>query len=248
MAIGSFEPIRTTVKLPPDFYPENATLKNYITLFKNYPCLRWLLNSLIVSICATALAVSTALMAGYAFAKKEFKGKNIIFWFLLSTMMIPLYVKIIPMFLMMRNLGLYNTYPGVFLPLSLHASNIFLARQYMSTLPSELVDSAKIDGANELKIFTLIILPLAKPLIAALCIFNFVWAWRDFLWPLIMTSTNTMRTLPLAVATVTCFPGGYAELGLAMAGASLVTAPVCIMFVLFQKYFIKGITMGGVKG
>jgi len=247
MAIGSFEPIRYAPKYPPDFYPVNVTLRNYKTLFGNYPCFRWILNSFIVASSTTIIAVSAACLAGYAFAKKRFPGRNFLFWLLLSTVMIPFYVRLIPLFMTMTSLGLYDTYPGIFLPLTCQAGNVFLARQYMATLPSELIDAAKVDGASELSIFTRIILPLSKPLIAALVIFNFVWAWRSFLWPLIATGSDEMRVLPMAVAMVCSFPGGLSELGMAMAGTMLVTAPICIVFIIFQRYFIKGITLGGVK-
>ena len=247
MAIGSFEPIRYSPKYPPDFWPVDVTLRNYRAMVTNYPFLRWTANSLIVAGSTTAISVGAALAAGYAFAKKRFPGRDILFWLLLSTVMIPFYARLIPLFLTMSRLGLYDTYPGVFLPLCCQAGNIFLARQYMSTLPSELIDSAKADGASELQVFTRVILPLSTPLIAALAIFNFVWAWRSFFWPLVATGSDEMRVLPTAVATVCSYPGGLSEYGLAMAGAMLVTAPTCVVFVLFQKYFVRGITMGAVK-
>lgn len=248
MVTGSFTASMQTLRVPPEFWPERANIKNYINMFRVFPTLRWMLNSLVVAVAVTGIGVSTSCLAGYAFAKKSFVGKNVLFWLFMSTLMIPFYCVMIPMFITIRNLGLFNTYPGIFLPLSCGAANIFLARQYISTLPSELLDAARIDGCSEIGIFLRVIVPLSKPLIAVLTIFTFVYGWKSFMWPLIVTSSMSMRTLPVAVATAVSYPEGYTEFGLAMAAATLVTLPVLVVFAFCQKYFIKGITMGGVKG
>lgn len=248
MVIGSFTEGAHSLKMPPDFYPRKPNLSNYFALFREFPVTRWMLNSLIVASSVTFISVSTSCLAGYAFAKKSFIGKNVLFWLIMSTLMIPFYSIMIPLFITVRNLGLFNTYPGIFLPMACYATNIFLARQYMSTLPSELIDAAKIDGASELRVFTYLILPLSKPLIAAITIFTFVYGWKTFMWPLIVTSNMCMRTLPVAIATAVSYPDGHVDFGVAMAGTTMVVLPTLIVFALFQKYFIKGITVGGVKG
>jgi len=248
MVKGSFETIGETVKIPPNFLLHNATSTNYVTILFDYPFFRWILNSFVIAFSATFICTSSSCLAGYAFAKKEFPFKNIIFWLLLSAMMIPSQVVLIPLFIAIRKLGLYNTYPGVFLPLSFNAGYMFLARQYFSTIPSEFIDAARIDGASELRIFCSIIAPISKPLIAALSIFCFVGVWSNFLWPLIITNTKETRTLPVAIATLCWQPEGMMDIGLAMAGATLVAVPMYIFFFSFQKYFVKGITLGGVKG
>lgn len=196
MAKGGFEHIGSVMKIPPSFILKNATFENYTRLF-SYPIIRWTLNSFIIAGFATLISVSTSCLSGYAFAKKHFPGKNVLFWLLLSTMMIPLQVRIIPLFILVRSFRLHDTYPGVFLPICAGAGYMFLARQYMSTIPSEFIDSAYMDGASEFRIFISIIVPLSKPLIGALCIFSFIAAWGNFLWPLLMTSSDAARTLPI---------------------------------------------------
>jgi len=254
MIKGSFQTLGSIMKIPPEFVPKNLTLRNYIIIFSRYPVFRWFLNSIVVSFATIILSISFPCLSGYVFAKKTFPGKNMLFWILLLTMMIPFQITLIPLFITMKNFHLYNTYPGIFLPMSCGIWNMFLARQYISTIPSELIDSAKIDGASELKIFTSIIIPLAKPLIAALTIFTFVGSWNNFLWPLIITGTDKMRTLPIAAALITSQPAGtegagYSiDTGFAMVGATLVGIPIYIIFLTFQKYFTKGITLGAIKG
>lgn len=248
MVKGSFERTGTVMAVPPSFIVRTPTLKNYITLVFKNPVLKWTLNSLIVTLSITIANVLVSCLAGYAFAKKEFRGKKILFWAILITMMIPFYTILIPMFIWVKRLGLYDTYWGLILPGIFGASGIFLARQYMSTLSSELIDAAKIDGASELQIFFYIIVPICKPLIAVLCIFSFMGNWSNFLWPLIITSSSSMRTLPIGVVTAAALPGQLTDIGVSMAGATLVALPMFIVFICFQKYFIKGITIGGVKG
>lgn len=247
MLKGGFEHIGSVMKVPPSFIIRNATLKNYANLLR-FPVARWTLNSFIIAGVVTVIGVFTSCLSGYAFAKKEFVGKNVLFWILLSTMMIPLHVRIIPLFIMVKNLGLYDTYPGVFLPMCCMAANVFLARQYMSTISSELINAARLDGASELRIFTSIILPNCKPLIAALSILTFVGAWGNFLWPLIMTSSDKVITLPLGVVGAAAMPAELIDIGMAMAGATLVAIPLFIVFFSFQKYFVKGIRLGRIKG
>lgn len=248
MVMGSFTASMQSLRVPPEFWPEKPNIKSYIKMFQVFPTFRWMLNSLVVALAVTVVGVSVSCLAGYAFAKKDFVGKNVIFWLFMSTLMIPFYCVMIPLFMTIRNLGLFNTYPGMFLPLTCGAANIFLARQYISTLPSEIIDAAKIDGCSEFGTFARIILPLSKPLVAVLTIFTFVYGWKSFMWPLIATSSINMRTFPVAVATAVSYPEGYTEFGLAMAAATLVALPVLVVFAFCQRYFIKGITIGGVKG
>ena len=248
MVKGGFENIGTAIRIPPKFILTQPTLSNYISLFFEFPVPRWIINSLIVAVFSVVITVFTCLLSGYAFAKKEFLGKEIFFWILLSTLMIAHQVRLIPLFILMTKLGLHNTYPGIFLPGCAAVGSMFLARQYMSTIPSEFIDSARIDGASEFQIFLRIIIPISKPLVAALCIFTFVGSWISFLWPLVMTSSESMRTLPVGVVGAAAMTGDLEDIGMAMAGATLVAIPLIAIFVGFQKYFIKGITLGGVKG
>ena len=248
MVKGSFERMGTVMAVPPSFIARTPTLNNYITLVFRNPVLRWTLNSLIVTVGVTVPSVLVALLAGYAFAKKEFRGKQILFWAILITMMIPFYTILIPKFIWVKQLGLYDTYWGLILPGIFAAGSIFLSRQYMSTLSSELIDAARIDGASELQIFFRIIVPICKPLIAVLSIFGFMGNWSNFLWPLIITSSSNMRTLPIGIVTAAALPGQLTDIGVSMAGATLVALPMFVVFICFQKYFLKGITIGSIKG
>ena len=247
--LGSFKTIMESVKIPPDFLPHTITLTNYVSLFKAWPVTRWILNSLLVSGLSVIAVIFVSLMAGYAFAKKEFPGKQIIFWVFMSTMMFPAFMSLIPMFMIVKNLGLYNSIAGVFLPGVITGGSFFFARQFLSTLPSELLDAAKIDGASEFRIFFHIVMPLAKPLIAVLSIFTFIGTWGDYLWPLIITRSMTNRTLAVGVVIANCVPATLPDnVGMAMAGACMVALPMIIFFFAFQKYFTGGLTLGAVKG
>lgn len=246
---GSFRPLWDAMKEPPELFPSKLTLANYRRILFDTPAIRWAANSMIVASGVTVISVSTACMSGYAFAKKEFPLKNLIFWGLLATMMVPFHVTIIPLFITMRSLGLYDTHLAVILCTVLGTGFMFLARQYMSILPSELIDAAKVDGASELRIFVSVVMPLCKSLVAALSIFSFVGAWSMFFWPLIMTSTDKARTLAVGVVFLSeGAVGGMKNLGVMLAGAALISVPMYIIFICFQKYFTKGVTMGGVKG
>lgn len=245
---GSFKIGSQTYQIPPRLFPSRISFLNYTTILTDYAFPRWVFNTMVVAICEVIFGVSIACMSGYAFAKKNFLGKEILFWSALATMMIPFYVVIIPLYITMRKFGLYNTYPGIFLPGLGSAGSMFLARQYISTIPSQLLDSARIDGASEFQVFSKIILPISKPLIAALCIFGFVGTWRNYFWPLVMTSSDSVRTVAVGITQMAARPGGLNDIGIAMAGATLVMIPIFIVFFSFQKYFIRGITLGGVKG
>lgn len=248
MVLGSFTDQVRALNIPPDFWPTKWNMSSYVGLFSEFPIFRWFLNSMIVAVSAMVIGVGTSCLAGYAFAKKQFVGKELLFWLLMSTLMIPFYSIVVPLFITMRDLGLVNTYPGIFLPLTCNAAYIFLARQYISTLPSELLDAARIDGCSELGVFIRVVMPLSKPLIATLGILTFIYAWKSFMWPMVVAGSSMMRTLPVAIAIAVSYPQGKIDYGLAMAGATVVALPVLAVFILFQKYFVKGITMGGLKG
>ncbi|MDK2946365.1 MAG: multiple sugar transport system permease protein [Geotoga sp.] len=230
---------------PPRWIPENPTLKNYIDLFKSVNFGRPFLNSVIVSLSITFLSVLFSAMAGYGFAKFKFKNKNILFLLVLGTIMVPGQIAMIPVFLMLARMKLLNTYWGLILPAIANAFNIFLMRQYISSIPNELIEAAKIDGAHEIWIFFKVIIPLSKPAIAALTIFTFTGSWNSFLWPLIIATDESMYTLPVAVSVL---GGQYAEnIAIQMAGSVIVILPIIIVFLFTQKYFIKGIAFTGLK-
>ncbi|PNR98775.1 sugar ABC transporter permease [Petrotoga mexicana DSM 14811] len=230
---------------PPRWIPKNPTLNNYIDLFQEMNFGRPFLNSVIVSLSTTFLSVLVATMAGYGFAKFRFKNKNLLFLFILGTIMVPGHITMIPVFLLLSQLNLLNTYLGLILPAIANAFNIFFMRQYIMGIPDELIEAAKMDGAHEGWIFFRIILPLARPAMAAITIFTFTGAWNSFLWPLILATDESMYTLPVAVSVL---QGQYGEnIAMQMAGSVIVILPLIIVFLLTQRYFIKGITFTGMK-
>ena len=225
----------------------NLTLENYKNVFSTIPLSTYFFNSLIVSVITTAGQVVFAALAGYAFARLKFKGRDIIFLIILITMLAPPQINIIPLFFLMRELHLVNTYQALILPALFGGFGVFLMRQYFLTLPKDLEDSAKIDGCNIFQTFFKIALPLALPTVATLAIFTFVSSWNSFLWPLIITNTESMRTLPVGLAI---YKGSFRELtqwGELLACSVICTVPVICVFLLGKKYFISDILQGGVK-
>jgi len=246
MLSNSLMPQTFVIKVPPEFFPKNFTLENYIALFQKYSALRWTLNTIFVAGAAAALICIVSSMAGYAFAKKEFWGKNVIFWILISALMIPYQVLLVPLFKLMFSLDLVDKYPGIFLPSVAFPFGMFLMKQFISTLPTELLEASRIDGCREWGTFLRIILPLSKPGIGALAIFSFVKVWNDYVWQLIIIRSNHMKTLQLGIASLQMEK--VPNIGMLMAGAVVAALPMAAVFLLFQSYFTKGITMGAVKG
>lgn len=225
----------------------NLTLENYKNVFEEIPLARYFFNSLIVASVTTFFTVIFASLAGYAFARMKFKFKNALFLIILVTMLIPPQVNIIPLFFLMRELHLINTYAALILPGIFGGFGIFLMRQYFLGFPKDLEESAKIDGCNLFQTFFKIALPLALPTVATLAIFTFVTTWNSFMWPLIVTNTESMRTLPVGLAI---FKGSFREItlwGELLACSVICTIPVIGVFLAGKKYFINDIMQGGVK-
>ncbi len=228
-----------------ELIPRNPTISAYIEFFKTAGVSRWFLNTGIFSGAVTASTVFFSSLAGYAFARKSFPGRNVLFLLVISTIMIPIHVRLIPLFIMLSKLHWINTYQGLILPMSMSTVTIFLMRQYMMTIPRELEDAAIIDGCSEFAVFWRIIMPLCKPAVATITIFSFMGSWNDFLWPLIITTSRDMRVLTVGLAL---FQGMFGtKWGLVMAGSTISFLPVIIVFVVLQKHFIRGITLTGLK-
>jgi multiple sugar transport system permease protein len=245
MASTSFTQSFTMMTYPPQLIPDNPSLKNYheiIFVFQNGLFPRWFFNTLFTTLCITVGSLLLNTLSGYIFAKKEFWGRNVVFSLLLATLMVPGAVTLIPAFLMINRLGLFNTYWALIIPALASPFGIFMMRQFIQSLPSELIEVAKIDGAGELRIFWSIIVPLCTPAMAALGIFTVINAWNAFLWPLVVLRSNTMRTLVVGLATVQSeFNINY---GLVMAGSVLTVLPMLVLYILFQPYFVEGLRMG----
>ena len=245
MFTTSFRVSAHIMEMPPKFWPDPATLENYRRLVLNASVERWFLNSVIVTT-NTFINVVFCTLAGYTLAKKDFPGRSLIFWSIIGMMMVPDQVTLVPLFMLMTNLRFVNTYFGLIIPSLFAPFGIFLMKQFIQTLPSELIEAAKIDGASEIAVFPRIVFPLAKPGWAALAIFMFVESWNDFLWPLIVTSSENMRPLQVGLATLqTRYLTDY---GLLMAGAAISSIPMIVLFITFQRQFVRGITIGSVKG
>lgn len=223
------------------------TIENYVNVFKEIPLSTYFMNSLIVAVITTIGQVIIASMAGYAFARLNFKYRDLLFLIILITMLIPPQVNIVPLFFLMRELHLIDTYQALILPGLFGGFGVFLMRQYFLGLPKDLEESARIDGCNLFETFFKIALPLAMPAVATLAIFTFVTAWNSFMWPLIVTNSESMRTLPVGLAV---YKGSFREItlwGELLACSVICTLPVIAVFLLGKKYFINDILQGGVK-
>ncbi len=242
---GSFKIQNVAIQIPPEWFPKEPTLRNYADLAKS-PVLRWTLNSFLVSIGTTALVCGTASMAGYALAKKNFPGRKLIFWAFIAAMSLPKQVVMIPLFTMLAKWRWIDTYWALIFPAVGWPFGVFLMRQFSQTIPTELLEAAKIDGCGEARMFTKIALPIMQPGIGALAIFTFISSWNDYFMQLILVRSTKMQTLPLGIAALQQeFLTNY---GMLMAGAAIASVPMIIVFACFQKYFAQGITLGAVKG
>lgn len=228
------------------FLPQNPTLANYREVLFETALPQWYFNSLIVAIISTTSVAFFDTLAGYVFAKFDFPLKKIFFILILSTLMVPTEMLIIPWYIMSVDFGWVDTYWGIAFPGVITAAGVFLMRQFMQGVPDELLDAARIDGLSEFGIFLRIAVPLVKPAIAALCIFNFLGNWNAFIWPLIVTSTREMMTLPVGISFFS-FEGG-ADWHLIMTGASLSVIPLLAVVIIFQRHIIRGIALTGLKG
>jgi multiple sugar transport system permease protein len=256
--LGAFRPRWDISRIPPTLWPRDWTLGNFEKLNEFFPVLRLYFNSLFVTTMIVAGQVLTSTAAGYVFAKFEFPGRQAIFLAILATMMIPGFVTIVPLYVLVaRDLNWADTYQGLIVPSLCSSFGIFLLRQFAHTIPEELLDAARVDGAGELRILLLIGFPLMMPAIGALAIFAFIWNWGSFFWPLFIVSKNEMLTLPLALnglITTANIGGaiggahGASHDGLLLAGDAVALMPVLIVFFLFQRYITEGVTFTGLAG
>jgi multiple sugar transport system permease protein len=235
-----------STSLPTPILPPSLTLENYRTLFGSIGMGRYLLNSLLIATVATAISVSFNLMAGYAFAKLKFRGRDLLFRLLLGALVIPGQVAMLPLFLMLKPLGLIDSYGGAIVPAMASVFGIFLVRQFARGIPDELLEAARIDGAGELRIFTTVVVPLLKPIVATLAVFSFLATWNDFMWPLIVLTDDSLHTLPVALAGLS--REHVQDNELMMAGSVITVLPVLLLFLALQRQYLEGLLAGSVKG
>jgi multiple sugar transport system permease protein len=231
---------------PPPVLPASATLENYRVLFAAHGLVRQGFNSLLISLLATVLSLAFNLSAGYAFAKLRFWGRERIFRLLLGALVVPAQITMMPLFFMLKRMGLVNSIPGVLVPWLASVFGIYLVRQYAQSLPDELLEAARMDGAGEGRIFLEVVLPLLKPIIVTLAVLAFMGCWNDFMWPLVVLTDREMQTLPVALATLS--REHVQDVELMMAGAVITVLPVLLLFFALQRYYMQGLLVGSVKG
>lgn len=242
----SLMPAGEATALPPRLLPSAPTLAHYAALFERLPLARALANSLFLASAATGLGLASNALAGYAFAKLRFRGRDFLSRALLAALVIPGQVAMLPLFLLVKELGLVNTYAGVLVPSLASIFGIFLVRQYVAGIPDALLDAARLDGAGELRVFTAVVLPLCRPVLVTLGTFTFLGAWNDFLWPLVVLGDERLQPLPVALASLL---GEHApDVEILMAGAVLTVLPVVVLFVALQRYYLQGILAGSLRG
>ena len=248
MILASFMTAEEIIARPLTWFPSSLRLDAYRGLSDAIPLGRMYLNSLIVTTLTTLGILLTSSLAGYGFAKFQFPGRDILFLIVLATMMIPFFVVMIPIFYLISKFGWIDSYPGLIVPNIATAFGIFLMRQYMLSLPDEVLDAARVDGASELEIYWRIVLPLSTPVIGALTILAFVFQWNNFLWPLIVARSDSMWTVPVGLNSLRVYASGVQVVNMQMAGATLGVLPLIAVFLMLQRYFVRGIALTGMKG
>ncbi len=246
MIATSFKPAADVFQFPPTLFTAAPQVENYVRIFSTIPFGRAMANSLVVSVLVTLLQLITCSMAAYAFACLRFRGREVLFLIYLAALMVPSQVTLIPNFILIKTLGWIDTYQGLILPYAFSSFGTFLLRQYLKSIPAELLEAARIDGASHAQIYLTIVLPLAKPALGALAIFTFVAQWNNFLWPLITTTKPDMQVAIVALATL---QGQYnTDWPLLMTGSVIAIVPVLLVFVFGNRAFIAGLTTGAFGG
>lgn len=243
--LSSFKTQEELAAIPPTVLPQNPTFDNYTTGLAAFNFPQYLFNSVVVTVAATVLTLVINSMAAYGLSKYNFRGRNVLFVITLATIMIPLQVILLPVYQIASSLGLVNSLWGLIIPPAATPTGVFLLRQYMLTLPDEMIEAARIDGAGEFSIFLRIILPLSRPALAVVAIFSVIWRWNDFLWPLIIAQDESKQTLPVAIAR---FANQQAIPFNQILAVSVVTIiPIVIIFLFLQRQIISGLAQGAIK-
>jgi len=246
MISGSFMSTGEANSFPPRLLPQHPTMAQYAALFTRLDIGRYFLNSVIVAGTATLVSLFVNSLAGYALAKLEFRGRDRLFRILVAGLVIPAQVSVLPLFLVLRQLGLVNSYAGAMIPAMATIFGIFLIRQYVVSVPGDLLDAARMDGAGEFRIYWSVVLPVIRPILATLAIFTFLSTWNDFLWPLVALTDNAKYTLPVALAGLA---GEHVQdTELMLAGSVVTVLPVLLLFGMLQRSYVTGITAGSTKG
>lgn len=245
MVSASVKPQADIFRYPNELFPREVTLAAYADVWERIPFARFFLNSVVFAGGVTLISLFLDSLAAYALARLQFRGREVFFWIVLIVLMVPFQITLIPLFLTVFGLGWLDTFQGLIVPRATNAFGIFMLRQFFLSLPRDFDDAARIDGASEWRIYWQIALPLSLPALATLAVFHYMYNWNDFLWPLIITTTTEMRTLP---AGLTLFMGSHViEHAVLMAGATISLLPLAIAFIVAQRYFVRGVVMSGLK-
>jgi multiple sugar transport system permease protein len=246
MVMASVMPAGEASAYPMSWVPSTLSLEHYRALFSRLEIVRYIMNSALIAGAVTLISLVVNSMAGYAFAKLSFPGRERVFRGLVATLVVPGQVTMLPLFMLLKYLGLINSFWGVIVPGMASVFGIFLFRQYALSIPDSLLDAARIDGAGEWRIYRSIVLPLCKPILLTLAVFTFMGTWNDFMWPLVVLTDRRLHTLPVALANLS---GEHVQdTELMMAGALLTVLPVIVLYALLQRYYIEGIMVGSIKG
>lgn len=246
MALGSLKTQREILAKPPRLLPDHATLANFTKWFEQLNFSTYFTNSIIVAVITVLGNIIFCSMVGYALAKMQFRGKNIVFGAVMVTLMVPSVATFVPLFVIIANLGLSNTYAALILPFLTQPVGVFLMRQFMTGIPDAVIEAARIDGAGELRIFFQIVLPQCGPAIATLSILTFLSSWNNFLWPLVAAQSDSMYTLPVALSLYSTGQNAT-NYSVLLAGAVLIITPILLLFIFLQRYFIEGVATTGIK-
>lgn len=246
MALGSLKTQREILAKPPRLLPDHATLANFTKWFEQLNFSTYFTNSIIVAVITVLGNIIFCSMVGYALAKMQFRGKNIVFGAVMVTLMVPSVATFVPLFVIIANLGLSNTYAALILPFLTQPVGVFLMRQFMTGIPDAVIEAARIDGAGELRIFFQIVLPQCAPAIATLSILTFLSSWNNFLWSLVAAQSDSMYTLPVALSLYSTGQNAT-NYSVLLAGAVLIITPILLLFIFLQRYFIEGVAMTGIK-
>jgi multiple sugar transport system permease protein len=248
MILSSFMTAKEVIARPLTWFPSSLRYQNYEALANAVPLGRMYINSAIVTTLTALGVLTTSALAGYGFAKFQFPGRDALFLLVLATMMIPFFVVMIPVFYLISKFHWINSYQGLIVPNIVTGFGIFLMRQYMLSLPDEVLDAARVDGASEFQIYWRIVIPLSTPVIGALGILAIVYQWNNFLWPLIVARDANMWTIPVGLNSLRVYASSADVINMQMAGAALAIVPVVIVFLLLQRFFVSGIALTGMKG
>jgi len=246
MVTTSIQPTGAAIEFPGGFIASNPTISHYVRLFARTDIIRWLANSFIIATGVVVMVLLLCFPAAYVFSKRKFPGRDALFLLFLVTLMIPIHITLLPIYLLWTRLHLLNTHLGLILPDVGSAFAVFMLVQYLRTLPSELIEAARIDGSSELRIIFTIMLPLAKPAVVTVLLIKFLGSWNSFLMPLILVNKRMMNTLPLGLAMLE-LKQNVARWGMTLAGATISVLPIIVLFLFMQKFLVRGIALSGLK-